>query len=77
MKCAFYMHGIEDRDHFFFLCGFISSVWRHVMDLCKVLNPPTNWDDVFYMGLQLWRGKTMKAYLCRMVVLQFTISGET
>jgi hypothetical protein len=34
---------------------------------CSVLNPPTFWDDVVFMGLQQWGGKTMKAYFCRLV----------
>ncbi|KAK3205256.1 hypothetical protein Dsin_019302 [Dipteronia sinensis] len=37
----------------------------HVMSLCSVLNPHTCWGDVVSFGLEEWRGKTMKAYLCR------------
>jgi hypothetical protein len=44
VHCAFCSHGIEDRDHLFFLCN--------VMELCTVINPPTNWDDIVSVGLQ-------------------------
>jgi hypothetical protein len=37
------------------------------MGLCGVLNPPTCWDDVVSLGLNEWRGKTMKAYICWLV----------
>jgi hypothetical protein len=32
-----------------------------------VLNPPTCWEDLVSFGLEEWRGKTMKTYLCRLV----------
>ncbi|KAK1557847.1 hypothetical protein Q3G72_032983 [Acer saccharum] len=37
------------------------------MSLCSVLNPPTYREDVVSFGLEEWRGKTMKAYLYRLV----------
>jgi hypothetical protein len=37
------------------------------MILCSMLNPPTCWEDVVFLGLKEWKGKTMKAYLCRLV----------
>jgi len=67
VKCTFCRFGIEDRDHLFFSCGFSSRIWKHVMELCGVLHPPTCWDDVVSLGLKEWRGKTMKAYICRLV----------
>jgi hypothetical protein len=67
VKCIFCRFGVEDRDHLFFSCGFSSRIWKHVMELCGVLHPPTCWDDVVSLGLKEWRGKTMKAYICRLV----------
>jgi hypothetical protein len=32
-----------------------------------VLNPLIRWKEVVSFGLEEWRGKTMKAYLCRLV----------
>jgi len=64
VKGVFCRHGIEDKDHLFFSCGFSSRIWYHVIELCCVLNPPICWDVVVSLGLQEWMGKTMKAYLC-------------
>jgi hypothetical protein len=37
------------------------------MILCNVLNPPTCWKDVVFLGLEEWKGKTIEAYLYRLV----------
>jgi hypothetical protein len=50
VKCVFCRNGIEDRDHLFFSCGFSSRIWKHVMELCCVLNSPICWDDVVSLG---------------------------
>jgi hypothetical protein len=67
VKCIFCKHVIEHRDHLFFACDYSSRIWQQVMILCSVLNPPTCWEDVVFLGLEEWKGKTMKAYLCRLV----------
>jgi hypothetical protein len=59
VKCIFCIFGIEDRDHLFFSCGFSGKIWKNVMGLCGVLNPPTCWDDVVSLGLH-GRGKLRK-----------------
>lgn len=38
------------------------------MELCNILNPPTSWEDVVALKLQCWKEKTMKAYLCCLVL---------
>jgi len=73
----------EDRGHLFFSYGFSGRIWKNVMGICGVrvesthllswgyvlyvLNPPTCWDDVVSLGLHEWKGKTIKAYICRLV----------
>jgi hypothetical protein len=37
------------------------------MILCSVFNPPTCWEYVASLRLEEWKGKTMNAYLCRLV----------
>lgn len=67
VKCVFCRHVTKDRDHLFFSCGFSFQIWKHVIELCCVLNPPISWNDVVSLGFQKWRSKTTKAYLCRLV----------
>jgi hypothetical protein len=50
------------------------------MEMCNMVDPPTEWDDVISLGLQQWRKKTLQANnLCRLVFgcLQFITFGET
>jgi hypothetical protein len=61
VKCIFCKYVIEDRDHLFFACGYSSRIWKQVMILCSVFNPPTCLEDVVSLGLEEWKGKTMKA----------------
>jgi hypothetical protein len=38
------------------------------MELCNEMNPPTCWIDIVSVGLQLWKGKTLRSHLCRLVL---------
>jgi hypothetical protein len=67
VKYIFCKDVIEDRDHLFFTCGYSSRIWQQVMILCSMLNLPTCWKDVVFLGFEEWKGKTMNAYLCRLV----------
>lgn len=70
MKCIFCRFGIEDRDlrSFIFLLWVSGRIWKNVMETYVVLNPPTCWHDVVSLGLNEWRGKTMKAYIGSLVL---------
>jgi hypothetical protein len=67
VKCIFYKPVIEDKYHLFFACGYSSRIWQQVMILCSMFNSPTCWEDVVSLGLEEWKGKTMKVYLCQLV----------
>jgi len=30
----------------FFACGFGRRIWREVMKICHIENPPTMWEDI-------------------------------
>jgi hypothetical protein len=41
VQCAFCRSGIEERDHLFFSCGYSNRVvWKHVMEMCNMVDPP-------------------------------------
>ncbi|GLT52885.1 hypothetical protein SLA2020_261960 [Shorea laevis] len=38
------------------------------MKLCGLDDPPTCWEDVIEEGMQHWRKKILKAYVCRLAL---------
>jgi hypothetical protein len=43
---VFCRYGIEDRDHLFFHCSYSMRIWKDIMNICDMKNPPTSWEDV-------------------------------
>jgi len=68
VNCLFCHGCMEDRDHLFFICSFSRRVWRVVMAVCLIENPPICWDEVLQWGLAVFHGKTIKAYLGRLCI---------
>ncbi len=60
--------GLRTKIIYFSLVGLVvdfeSKLWSLI---CWVMNPPICWNDVVSLGLQEWRSKTMKVYLCWLV----------
>jgi hypothetical protein len=60
VQCAFCRSGIEVRDHLFFLLSLvvIAVEWKRTMKMCNIVYPPTKWDDIIYLGLQQYGGRS-------------------
>lgn len=66
--CVFCRGGIEGRNHLFFDCSFCRRVWRGNLENCLVSNIPYSWDDIVERGEQEWKGRGLKAILCKLVL---------
>jgi hypothetical protein len=69
VKCFFFADlGLKIEIIYSSLVGLVAEFgkmsWGYMV---HVLNPPTSWDDVVSLGLHEWKGKTIKAYICRLV----------
>jgi hypothetical protein len=53
----------------FFACGFGRRIWREVMKICHIENPPTMWEDILQWGIKEWKDKELKAVLCKLYML--------
>lgn len=37
------------------------------MRRCNLYNPPLDWDDIASQGIQKWKGKSLRADICKLV----------
>jgi len=56
---------IECRDHLFFGCGYRKRIWQAIMKKHNRDNIPIEWEDILSKGVKEWRGKSLKAIICR------------
>lgn len=68
VKCLFCRNLIECRDHQYFDCGFSKRLWREVMKKCSLSSIPIGWDEVLRKGMRDWRGKSLKAVICKLAL---------
>lgn len=64
--CLFCYGCQESRGHLFFACSFSRRIWRSLMSICLIQNPPVDWEDVVRWLVDDLQGKSLKATACRL-----------
>jgi hypothetical protein len=47
-------------------CGYSQRIWQPVMKKCIQDNIPIEWEDIKSKGVKEWRGKNLKAVICKL-----------
>jgi hypothetical protein len=47
-------------------CGYSQRIWQPVMKKCIQDNIPIEWEDIKSKGMKEWRGKNLKAVICKL-----------
>ncbi|XP_059451249.1 uncharacterized protein LOC132182059 [Corylus avellana] len=68
IKCLFCHNQVESRGHLFFECSFSYRIWKFCMARCGVDNVPVIWDEFLHKGIQERMNKSLKGFLCRLVL---------